>query len=650
MARTTSRSSKGSSLKKASYPETLKRRGGRWVVDPDKEILRGIRGKRRDEGLRQAWKLARVVNFIESFLKIVTKAAKLEPFKLNSAQVVIVQLVAFCWVQLRPAQILVPKSRQMGVSTLLQALLFVLALLTKNYRCLTVAHREDSAGMIFRMSKKFEEHLPDEYRKKLKTKTKGCMEWEDSGSLTQVATIGTGDGLGMGFTLNALHGSEVAVWAKKGDAKGAWTSVSPAIADNKNTLIAFESTPDGPDPFFYDLCVKALVGFGDWEVAFLPWYMDDSYRISRREYRLRVKRARLEGDVDYTLTAEEEELGLLVAAQPCVAGEEWIRWPCTLDLEQLLWRRLTIENKCDGDVDTFNRFYPSTWEMAFQNREVNLFEPHTLERLQAQRRPPVDVGAMHEVMSQSQFVSRTTDQQKRAKWSVELWERPDSKCDYVLAADVAEGIDGADSSAAYVGKINRDLGQVEIVASIHGIVDPDLYAEQLDLLGQWYGDALLAVEINRTYEVMRTLRKRSYKNLYWRSDPTNPKSKTRQPGWHTNPKTRPIMLSILKAMARDNDLACPDAGLSEEMGDMVPGKGGRWEARKGKHDDRVMAMGILCAVAGFRDNRGRRRRDRSKDAVAARAEDNAVSTMERRRAWAKSKNQLRTSGDTSVTF
>lgn len=645
---TSSSRSSATSTTTHSYPETLVRGSdGTWEVDENCVALQAITDPERfDRGVRQAMKLAKVVNFAERYLKIVTKRAKLEPFRLNAVQVIVVQLIAFCWAQLRPAQILIPKSRQMGISTLLQTLLFVLALLTRNYRCLTVAHREDSAGMIFRMSRTFEEWLPRKFRRELKTKTKGCLEWRDTGSITQVATIGTGDGLGMGFTLNAFHGSEVAVWAKRGDAKAAWTSAAPAIADNEDTLIAFESTPDGPDPFFYDLCSRSLAGFGDWQAVFLPWYLDPTYRISREEYALRVARARFEGEVHFELTAEEQELVKLVASQPTVAGEEWIRWPCQLEIEQILWRRITIENKCDGDVDTFNRYYPSTWEMAFQSRDVQLFSGHTIERIKAQAKPPTGVGAMHAVKGQASFRARDKAEQDRSKWQVMVWEEPQAGFEYMIGADVAEGVEGGDFSAAYVGKLDRALGQVEVVAAVHGTIDPDLYAEQLDLLGQWYGDALLAVECNRTFEVMRTLRKRGYKNLYWRMDPTNPRSKVKHPGWHTNTKTRPIMLSILKAMARDNDVVVYDGELPGEMQTMVPGKNGRWEARKGYHDDRVMALAILLAVAGFRDKRGRRRRERERPAEE-KSESAAVVAMHRRKAWAASKN-LNTSADEST--
>jgi hypothetical protein len=310
---------------------------------------------------------------------------------------------------------------------------------------------------------------------------------------------------------------------------------------------------------------------------------------------------------------------------------------------------MTIENKCDGDVSLFNRYYPSTWEMAFQSREVCLFEPHTIERFKAQRLDP-SVGSMHLVNGAPKFHERDAAAQRRAKWDAMLWERPVDGEEYVLAADVSEGVEGGDYSAAYVGKVDRQLGQVVVVAGIHGTLDPDIFAEQLDLLGQWYGDALLAVEVNRTFEVMRILRKRGYPNLYWRRDPTNPRSKTKTPGWHTNPKTRPLMLAALRAMARDNDLACRDYGLPDEMAHMIPGKGGRWEARKGAHDDRVMALGILCAVVGFRDKRGRRRRaDQLKRDLAKKVEDDAVSVMSKRRAWAKSM-QLKNPGKRSVSL
>jgi hypothetical protein len=105
------------------------------------------------------------------------------------------------------------------------------------------------------------------------------------------AAIGTAGSLNTGrsFTLTHLHGSEVAFWP---DAEriiaGAMQAGNPAVV--------LESTANGAQGYFYNLCMEALDGNSQWRLHFYPWWWDVAYRIE------------LEPDEQIEYMAEEAEL------------------------------------------------------------------------------------------------------------------------------------------------------------------------------------------------------------------------------------------------------------------------------------------------------------------------------------------------------
>src|SRR5690606_12479604 len=73
------------------------------------------------------------------------------------------------------------------------------------------------------------------------------------------------------------------------------------------------------------------------------------------------------------------------------------------------------------------------------------------------------------------------------KGYLEVWRKPYS--DHYTGADVAKGLITGDYSTAPTFDNDYNLN-----ALWHGHIDPDLFAGQLKLLGEWYNDALIAVE------------------------------------------------------------------------------------------------------------------------------------------------------------
>jgi hypothetical protein len=106
-----------------------------------------------------------------------------------------------------------------------------------------------------------------------------------------------------------------------------------AVPDESGTEIILESTSNGRQGLFYEMCAAAMRGEGEYILVFIPWFW-------QREYRKPVS----EG---FQPTADE--LAYQAAHK--------------LDLEQIVWRRAKIVEL--NGVHNFRREYPATPEEAF---------------------------------------------------------------------------------------------------------------------------------------------------------------------------------------------------------------------------------------------------------------------------------------------
>ncbi len=93
------------------------------------------------------------IDYIEACLKIRTKSGAVVPFHLNAAQGKLYAAAKRQQDAGRPVRLIILKARQLGFSTLTEALLFHACATRENTHALVVAHREDATANRFRMSK-----------------------------------------------------------------------------------------------------------------------------------------------------------------------------------------------------------------------------------------------------------------------------------------------------------------------------------------------------------------------------------------------------------------------------------------------------------------------------------------------------------------
>ena len=170
-----------------------------------------------------------------------------------------------------------------------------------------------------------------------------------------------------------------------------------------------------------------------------------------------------------------------------------------------------------------------------------------------------------------------------------VWDFPNLHENYVIGADVAEGLGHGDYSSAHV--ISADTGM--LVAHWHGHVDPDLFGEEiLSALGYYYNHALIGVESNNHgLTTIKGLQRIGYRNTYRqrKMNARNPVASETM-GWRTTSVSKPLAIDELNAAIRDEGISIYDALTMAELRTFVRESNGKMHGSP--HDDRVMSLAI----------------------------------------------------------
>ncbi|MFQ5351445.1 MAG: hypothetical protein ACE5D3_00030 [Candidatus Binatia bacterium] len=543
-------------------------------------------------------KAARLFEFIENELKIRTKRAvtiraadgkrrksQLVPFRFNAVQMILAQELAECWHTKVPFRRLIPKARQMGISTWFQAVFFGLCIGQPQYHVALIAHIEDGGDEIFSKAHTFERNLPAALAVDLEKRQGNRLAWVN-GSTMWVGSIKVGDALGKGPTLSGIHFSECANFGDRGiDSISTATSIMNSVADSPDVIVAYESTAKGRDAFFWELCERALsdkYGIED-KVLFLPWYLDPDYKMSWEEYRRRLKGKSI--PKTFRRTGEEKVLAQQLERVKVTKANCRHRYSVRLTDEQLIWRRFKIANDCYDQEHLFRRYYPATYEEAFSSTVTCMFAPETVDHYASGAKDALVRGNLVRLGSR-------IDYERDKNGRLRIWEEPIPGEEYVIGCDVGGERIGNDANAAYV--LNKHT--TECVAAYHGAREFDHLADDMCALGRYYNNAELVIENNHQPAVAKTAFKNGYPNLY-HYYPEGSFRRTVQgvPGFNTNRRTRPELMAYLAQATRPSAdgriLKCKDKWFAREMETFVL-VDKVYKAQGKNKDDRIMAMAI----------------------------------------------------------
>jgi hypothetical protein len=412
------------------------------------------------------------------------------------------------------------KARQFGVTTNEVLKLFDRTIFNRNVTSCIIAHEQDAIEKIFRIVRRAYRFLPDPLKPRV---DKGGGS-KYAMSFPEINSLIYCDLESRGDTINNLHISEAAFMEYE-----RFVSTMQAVPLNGGR-VTLESTANGMDNFFYELWNDE----GNiYDKIFLPWFFHSEYQIPT--------------DTPLTLDKEEQEL----------KNRALDTYQITLSDAQFNYRRFKKEEL----KAAFVQEYPEDDISCFIHSGRSVVDQLLFKKLITKCLP----------------VSREVE-------GCLIFRERDIKKDYVVGADVSQGI-GGDYSAASVLCIQDR----EEVASFRGQISPFLFAKKLkwlcDFFSSGYRLPLLAVESNNHGHavLLELVENIGYQNLFF--------AKPEQPGWLTNSVTRPVMLDQLIEAVSSEGLAINSKQTLHEMITLVEEKG-KIQAATGKFDDCVIATAI----------------------------------------------------------
>jgi hypothetical protein len=509
-------------------------------------------------------KMQRICDDFERYCKnnlhIKTEAGEIVPLEFNHIQKIIVKNVLDDLENGRPVRYIVLKARKEGVSTLVEALIYWWTATHKNVHSKIVAHDRDTAMELYEMFRRYYDNSNQLFKPQTKYNTRTDLTFDNeqgTGLKSMIDVSSASDkGTGRGMTITCLHGSEVSLWS---DGSELMAGLIQAIPKIPNTMIFLESTANGIGDFFHKTWQAAKAGNSVFKPLFFGWN-------DRPEYSRPVPR-------NFKLTEEEKE----------------IKIKHNLTDEQMAWRRETLREFADNPKK-FYQEYPLTDIEAFLSSGSSRFDIANLVKMEEQCYP----AKTYEIIEQRKTVGLDNSLSYKAieveNAPLKIWKMPQQGREYVIGADVAEGI-GQDYSVATI----MDKEDMETVARWRGDIEPADFGEVLDTLGRFYNMALIACEVNNHgLTTIQRLRDMSYPNLYRRERNIDTRLErfTEKLGWQTTTKTKPLMINALSDAINLGKIKDYDVNFIRECMEYTVDERGKTNAQVGSHDDTVIATAI----------------------------------------------------------
>lgn len=511
-----------------------------------------------------------IQKFIED-LRIVNKQGALVSLIMNRSQESVFHRLMESREKRIPARFICCKSRQLGISTLIEA--FIFALISRYaHRCaLVAAHSMESAQTIFAMTKRFHRFIPRKIALPLAKNNSRCIEYLEPHSSRMQIDSAANPNLGRGGTLHYVHASEVAFWERP---ENPVLAINQAVPQSWDTLVFWESTANGVQNLFHRTWIAAERGESDMQPLFLSWKGFPTYSLP---------------------VAQRERLSL-------THEEESYQRQYLLTDEQIKWARYTRLNQCHNSWDKFHQEYPVSAEKAFIFTGMPWFDQDVIrDLLENAHREPLIRGYLEFSRDGACTAVLVEDQHG----PLEIWKTPEAGRSYSLGMDVGEGV-GADYTVIQV--ICNDTREVVARYRSHR-VRAETAGVDAYLLGSYYHFGLLGIERNGPGLAALAVCERGmseypqmtgYPNLYYHTytDRKIPEE-TRRLGWITTKTTKEAMLSRLAQTIQSRGLTIFSKTTLLEMQGFV------WDAEKKTfrqdykspeaklaHDDEIMALAI----------------------------------------------------------
>lgn len=558
-------------------------------------------------------------------IKIKAKTGGRIRFKLNYAQIKVLEKCEELRKAGLPIDIIICKARQWGGSTFAIFYQMWLALKWRESHSFVVAAQNKTvAKSIVRMLTQavksypaWDLGLPEGEKLELANVDDTCYEFRDSHKQRvrdhdiYVGTIKEPDGI-RGFATSGAHYSEVGVWddtpeRRPGDLI---RSIAGGIPVMPYTMQVMESTPKGAGNFFHETWRNAKNGESNFNALFIPWYFipHDTLPIDD-----------MEEFVEWLVSGKDDQ-------QPQGRWKDsgahyWWLWTLGATLEGINWYR--YKRLSYNDYALMASEAPSDDIEAFQFSGTKVFDFREVDAMRETCKPPIAEGELVSDAGKGKGVLKNIRFHNKRQGDLKIWEFPDKEAHisnrYLTVVDVGGRSKKADWSVIRV--FDRFMmimgGKPELVAQMRYHTDHDLLAYDAVRIAEYYNHSLLVFESN-TFETKDKERDTDgnmiefildtisgiYTNLYARSsdaEQINPGAPKRW-GFHTNTLTKPAIIANLIECIRDRLYVERWNPCLDEMAMYQKNDKGQFSAPagEGNHDDMLMCTAIALWVC-FRE-------------------------------------------------
>lgn len=539
------------------------------------------------------------------------------PFRWREVQIAEYELFEENMKRQRPTRLRIPKSRGHGVSSWNLALLgFCRTLRIPGYETKVVAQDQDeSEEHLARLNDFYEQvdwaALRELGIRKVKSTRKSIVIQFGNMKKSKVRVMtARKQGLGRGGASDAIITTERPHWPAK--AKKDLTGLLSRLSRSKWSAHIDESTANGFEDF-YTACMKAQDKVGSYRLLFLPAFKRPNNYLKPDRFNREELLSDLGKNEHYGGIEEIEKRDQCAAywkEQHLLDDEA----AAERALQFIAWRRLTIDDECDGSLAFFWREHPTTLEEAFQGSGRPVFNLPFLRTWADDARRRQEFSIL--------FGLEARDKGLRAQprqgglWRV--LEAPKEDVSYCFGCDVskgyevhADGVREADFSVVNV----KDVFTGRTVAKLRAHLFPHELAWEIVKAAQWFNGAKGLVEVNNdggtvvsfianmetdwgpALECLLQTKRKVHTE-------TGPEER-KQLGWYTSGGpggSKPYMVGVMHRFIEETGRARNDKGEARgpcpwdfdtltEMLLFVHGDRGKMQAERG-HDDCVVAEGL----------------------------------------------------------
>ena len=523
---------------------------------------------------------------IELLFVVVDKEKNLVPFFLNEVQDDFIRNVLnkakedYKNKAINDISILILKGRQQGFTTVITAYQLVCSITQRNFEGLTLADEASNTETIFQNKAKYVyNQLPDVIKPTEKFNNKRQMLFEKINSSWSVDTATKN--VGRSRTINFFHGSECAFW--RDGISAILAGLGEALT--KSAIKIYETTANGFNDF------REMWKSGVHINVFYEWWRTSEYR------------------ADFASKQTKENFLHRVETREDWIYERlrWLKYVKKLEDEQLWWYYLKYKKMLDKEL--IKQEYPCTPDEAFLTSGNCVFDTDKVVTRIDEAPKPLKVGYFEYDYDDTLPAYGTVDpitnepytknKISNIKWVndsngyIKIYNLPNvpEMTKYCIGGDTA-----GEGSDYFTGHVIDAKSGLQVAVLKHQI-DSDLYSRQMYCLGMYYKQALIGIESNFDSFPIKELVRLGYPNLYVREREDKYSGITEKSyGFRTTTVTRPVIISNLIKIVRENTRLINDVDTLKEMLMFVRNEKGRAEAQEGEHDDLVMGLAIAYRV------------------------------------------------------